>query len=1051
MNRLIDAVFSRSRAVVLALAILLTAGVVAYVTIPKESSPEVPIPFAYIVTTLEGISPQDSERLLIEPLETELAALAGLKEMTSNAAEGYGSIVMEFEPNVDVDEALDRVREAVDRAREELPDDASEPTVNEINTALFPILTANLSGPVPERTLNRIAEDLKDRLEALEGVLEVDIAGRRTEVLEVLIDPTVFETYELSFDELMAQITQNNRLIAAGSIETEAGRLVLKIPGLIESTADVMEMPLKVRGDTVVTFGDVAMLRRTFEDPDGFARINGQPALVLEVKKRAGANIIETVDRVRETAAAAAVDWPDSVEIAYTQDESVYVKTTLAELEANVIAAIVLVMIVIILALGVRSSLLVGLAIPGAFLGGVVAIWAMGFTLNIIVLFSLILVIGMLVDGAIVVVEYADRKLEEGLPPREAYAAASKRMAWPIIASTATTLSVFVPLLFWTGVTGEFMKYLPITVIVTLAASLLMALIFVPVVGGVFGRRRPQTARAKAILYAAERGDPRGLPGATGGYARFLDWALQRPVAVLLATFAMLLAAFAAYGQFGRGVTFFPEIEPEYALVELRARDNFSITERDVLVRQVEARLIGNPEIRSVYSRSFVGGRSDAEVIGEIQLELVDWDARRTAQEITEDIRNEMRDIAGIDVQVQVQTFGPEPGKPVHLEIRAPDEQKREASIDIALALMDRIGGFTDVTDSRPLPGVDWLVDFDRSEAARFGADASLLGQAVQLLTQGVKIADYRPDDAEEPIDIRVRFPAHERTLADLGTLSVPTVNGPVPVENFVRLSPAPRSGTILRVDQNRVATINANVAPGRLVTDQVTALAAALTQAELPVGVEWSFGGETQEQEDAAQFLTSAFIIAIVLMFAILVLQFNSFYQPLVVFTAIIFSIAGVLLGLLVTGRPFGVVMGGIGVIALAGVVVNDNIVLIDTYNRLRAAGESVRGAALRTGVQRLRPVVLTSVTTILGLMPMVLALTVNFYDREIVYGAPSTQWWTELSSAITGGLAVATVLTLVVTPALLVLGERFRRTKPTETDSVARQPSHPTAATHG
>ncbi|MCP4382836.1 MAG: efflux RND transporter permease subunit, partial [Hyphomicrobiales bacterium] len=469
MNRLIDAVFSRSRAVLLALAILLTIGFVAYVSIPKESSPEVPIPFAYVVTTLEGISPQDSERLLVEPLETELAALTGLKEMTSEAGEGFASVTLEFEPSFDVNEALDRVREAVDRARSELPDDATEPRVEEINTALFPVLIANLSGPVPERTLNRIAEDLKTRFEALEGVLEVDIAGKRTEVLEVLIDPTIFETYELSFQELMAQITRNNRLIAAGSIETEAGRLVLKIPGLIESSDDIMEMPLKVRGDTVVTVADVAVLRRTFEDREGFARINGQPALVLEVKKRAGANIIDTVDRVRAAAAAASSEWPSSVKIAYTLDEGVGVKTILSELEANVIAAIVLVMIVIVLALGIRSALLVGLAIPGAFLTGVAAIWAMGYTMNIIVLFSLILVIGMLVDGAIVVVEYADRKLEEGLPAAKAFAAASKRMAWPIIASTATTLSVFVPLLFWSGVTGEFMKYLPITVILTLA------------------------------------------------------------------------------------------------------------------------------------------------------------------------------------------------------------------------------------------------------------------------------------------------------------------------------------------------------------------------------------------------------------------------------------------------------------------------------------------------------------------------------------------------------------------------------------------------------
>jgi len=1028
MNGLLDAIFSRSRLVLLALVVLLVVGATSYVQIPKESSPEVPIPFAYVITTLEGISPADAERLLVEPLETQLAALTGLREMTSQAGDGFASVVLEFEPSYDVDEALDSVREAVDRARGELPSEATEPAVHEINTALFPIMTAILSGPVPERTLNRIAESLKSDIEAMEGVLEVEIAGSRDEVLEVLIDPTVFETYGLTFDELLAQISQNNRLIAAGAIETTAGRIVLKIPGLIEDVEDVMEMPLKVRGDAVVTFADVAIVRRTFADPQGFARIDGQPALALEVKKRVGANIIRTVERVRAAITEAGTAWPASVRITYTQDESEAVRTALGELESNVMAAIALVMFVIILALGIRSALLVGLAIPGAFLTGVAAIWTMGFTLNIIVLFSLILVVGMLVDGAIVVVEYADRMLEEGLSPRDAYAAASKRMAGPIIASTATTLSVFVPLLFWTGVTGEFMKYMPITVILTLAASLLMALVFVPVVGGFFGRRRPQTARAKRALRAAEHGDPRTLGGAVGAYARLLDLAIRRPLATVLLTVAMLVGSFTLYGQHGTGVEFFPAIEPEFVQIEVRARDNFSIRERDAVVRRVETRLLDHPEVDSVYARSFLEG-DDSEVIGTIQLELVDWDRRRKAADIIAELRSDMQDIPGIGVQVRTQDFGPSGGKPVRLELRASDDGTREVGVDYALASMERIGGFTDVTDTRALPGVEWLLDIDRSEAARFGANVSLLGQAVQLLTQGVKIADYRPDDADEPIDIRVRFPSYERTLAELGTLRVPTSNGLVPVENFMQLVPAPRSGTIRHIDQARTVLIEANVAPGLLVNDQVTALAAALSEADLPPGLQWSFAGEAEDQAEATQFLAIAFVTAVLLMFAILVLQFDSYYQPLVVFTAIVFSIAGVLLGLLITQRPFGVVMGGVGVIALAGVVVNDNIVLIDTFNRLRAAGLSAYEAALRTGVQRLRPVVLTSVTTILGLMPMVLALTIDFYGREITYGSPSTQWWTEMSAAITGGLAVATVLTLVVTPALLVLGERVRR----------------------
>ncbi|WP_298862262.1 efflux RND transporter permease subunit [uncultured Sulfitobacter sp.] len=1027
MNSIIDFAFSRSRVVVMALIMILSVGAYAYISIPKEANPEVPLPLFYVSSGLDGISPADAERLLLEPMETEFASISGLKSMNSDATEGFASIQLEFEAGGDNQEALDKVREASDRAQGELPDDAYDITITEINTALFPIITAILSGPVPERTLNSLAEQMQEEIEGLSGVLEVDIGGQRFEFLEVLIDPTVFQTYNLSFDELIGQIQRNNRLIAAGAIETGSGRIVLKVPGLIEDLEDVMAMPVKVRGNAVVTFGDVATIRRTFEDPDSFARINGQPALALEITKRSGANIIDTVDEVKAVVEALRVDWPDSVKITYLQDQSKQVKDMLSDLEANVIAAVILVMIVIVFALGTRSAILVGLSIPGAFLAGVVALWAMGFSMNIIVLFALILVVGMLVDGAIVTTELADRKLQEGVEPREAYSFAAKRMAWPIIASTATTLSVFFPLLFWTGMVGEFMKYLPITVILTLSASLFMALVFIPVMGGLIGKRPPQSAKAKAALHAAEIGDPREMSGFTGRYVRLLEKAITRPAATLLLAVALLLGGFGAYGQFGKGVSFFPSIEPDFMQVQVRARDNFSIFERDALVRAVEKRILAYEEIASIYARSVMSaGQGDEETIGTLQLELMPWDTRRTAAEIGVDIRKSVSDIAGIDVQVQTESGGPTTGKPVNLQITARNPDLQNKAVQQIRNIMDGLGGFTDVTDTRPVPGVEVSILVNRAEAARFGADVSLLGQAVQLLTQGITVADYRPDDVDGSLDIRVRFPREERTLAELGSLRVPTSSGLVPISNFVTFEPSDRTGVIRRIDEKRVATIEANVAPGVLVNDQVIALTAALEKADLPEGVAFSFAGEAEDQAESMIFLVGAFITAIFLMFVILVLQFNNFYQAFVVMSAIIFSIAGVLLGLIVTGRPFGIVMGGIGVIALAGIVVNNNIVLIDTYNDLQRSGQSPREAALRTGAQRLRPVILTSVTTALGLMPMVIGVNLNFFTREIVYGAPSTQWWTELSSAIAGGLVIATILTLVVTPAMLMLGEK-------------------------
>ena len=1026
MHGLIDAAFSRTRVIVLFLFCILLVGALTYRAIPKESFPEVQIPVVYVSTSLDGISPEDAERLLVRPLETELAALTGLNTMTGTGSEGHASVQLEFDPGFDADTALDKVREAVDRAANELPSDATDPTVTEVNTALFPILTGILSGPVPERTLNALAEEMKDRLEAVGGVLEVDVAGERVQMLEVLIDPTVFETYNLSFSELTNQINRNNLLIAAGAIENGAGRMVLKVPGLIEDLEDVMEMPIKVSGDTVVTFADVATIRNTYEDPDSFARINGQPALAVEVTKRSGANIIETVEQVKAAVADLQRAWPDSVQFNYMQDESKQVKTMLADLESNVIAAVLLVMIVIVWALGLRSSILVGLSIPGAFLAGVMALYFMGYTMNIVVLFSLILVVGMLVDGAIVTVELADRLLIEGHSPKEAYAQAAKRMAWPIIASTATTLSVFFPLLFWNSIVGQFMKFLPITVIFTLSASLFMALIFIPVLGGLIGKRQPQSAAQQRQIYAAERGDPRDMKGAAGIYVHVLQWALLRPGVTLTFAIVALVSSFMAYGQFGTGVTFFPEEEPDFVLVEVRARDNFSIYEQDALVRQVEQRLLGHPDLVSVYSRTGSSQQADQEVIGTVQLELTEWDTRPPAATIIEEIREEMRAIPGIDVQVQVQQGGPSQGKPVSLEVVSRDSAARVATIAKVRAAMDRIGGFTDITDTSPLPGVEWEIRLDRSEAARFGADVALLGQAVQLLTQGITIADYRPESAEEAVDIRIRFPAGDRSLAELESLRVPTSAGLIPVTNFVTFAPAPRSGTIKRIDQERVTSLSADVTPGLLVNDQINALRTAMTEMDLPDSVAWSFAGEAEDQADAMIFLVSAFAAALGLMMLVLLIQFNNFYQAFVIMIAIVFSIAGVLLGLILTGRPFGIVMGGIGVIALAGIVVNNNIVLIDTYNDLKRLGMSPLEAALRTGAQRLRPVVLTSGTTALGLMPMVIGVSLDFFSRQIVYGAPSTQMWIELSSSIAGGLVFATVLTLVVTPAMLMLGEK-------------------------
>ncbi|TVQ93885.1 MAG: efflux RND transporter permease subunit [Chromatiaceae bacterium] len=1025
MHRLIDLAFDRTRTVVLALLFLLVAGVGAYQTIPKEAEPDIPIPYIHVQLVHDGISPEDAERLLLRPLERELQGVEGLKEMQARAAEGAAAITLEFTAGFDGKRALDEVRQKVDFAKSELPAATEEPTVTEVNIALFPILTVALSGNLPERGLVRLARDLKDRIEALPEVLQAEIGGDREALLEVIVSPAVMETYGVGFEELFRMIQNNNLLVAAGAVDTGAGRLVLKVPGVVEDGADLLNMPVKVNGDQVVTIGQVAQVRQGFKDPEGFARIDGHPAVTLEIKKRLGANIIDTVAAVRALVEAERATWPDGVQVRFMQDKSREVRSLLGDLENNVIAAVLLVMMVIVAALGARSALLVGLAIPGAFLVGILGLQWLGYTMNIVVLFSLILVVGMLVDGAIVVIEAADRLRAEGADPRVAYAAAAKRMAWPVTAATLTTLMVFLPLLFWPGIVGEFMKFLPITVLLALSASLAMALIFVPVLGGLLGG-----------LF--DRGRPAGAlaPGdgpVTRAYLRLLALLLRHPAKTLGAALLALVGAYAAYGLFGQGVEFFPAVEPERALVQVHARGDLSIWEKDAILRQVEARILGAPELRTVYARSFnaaTGPEQAEDQIGSLLLELTDWQARPRADAILADLRARTADLPGLVLTFRKAEDGPAGGKPIQLELSARDSSRLPAAVASVRRIMDELGLFIDVEDNRPLPGIEWRLLVDREQAARHGADVATLGYAVQMVSTGIRVSGYRPEDQDDEVDIRVRFPVSDRNLAQLGQLRLPTEHGMVPIGNFVRLTPASRTGTISRVDGRRTLTIKADVAAGVLADSALTALRAALDVAgadgRLDPAVELAFKGQDAEQREAAQFLAAAFLTALFLMALILVTQFNRLYQALLVLSAIVFSTAGVLLGLLIAGQPFGVVMVGLGIIALAGIVVNNNIVLIDAYNQYRAEGLEASAAALASGGSRLRPVFLTAITTILGLLPMVLAMNIDLINRAISFGAPSTQWWIQLASAIAGGLAFATLLTLILTPALLVLGER-------------------------
>ncbi|MSP83476.1 MAG: efflux RND transporter permease subunit [Alphaproteobacteria bacterium] len=1026
MNALIDAALARQRMVLTALVLILVAGAYAWISIPKESDPDVNIPIIYVSLAHEGISPEDAERLLVRPLEQELKTIEGVKEMRSTAYEGGANVLLEFTAGFDADKALQDVRNKTDIAKVELPEETDEPSVNEVNIGLFPVIVVTLSGDVPERTLLRLARDLQDRIEGIPAVLEAEIAGDREELVEIVIDPLLVESYGLSTADVAGAVDRSNRLVAAGSLDTGRGRFAVKIPGLFETLGDIMDMPVTVAGDAVVRVRDIAEVRRAFKDPSGFARVGGKPALAIEVSKRTGENIIETIERVRAVVEAERTSWPANVRVAYLQDQSITIRDMLLDLQNNLISGVLLLAIVVVASLGLRSAGLVGVAVPASFLTGMLVLWAMGLTVNVVVLFSLILAVGMLVDGAIIVTEYAERKMAEGIDKRAAYAMGAKRMAWPIVAGTGTTLAAFLPLMFWPGVVGEYMRYMPLTLIATLLASIVMALVFTPALGAIIGKAATADPKVSKALAAADHGDLTAVRGFTGFYVRTLERALRRPILVIGGAVVALIGIQVYYAMHGNGVEFFPEVEPDQAVLQIHARGNLAVREKDALVAEVESRILDMDELKTVYARSGAFGTGDdlaEDVIGMIQFEFVPWDQRRKAREIIADIRARTADLAGVVVEPRQAEAGPPVGKPIDLQIAAQDPALLAPAIALLRAKLDAMPDLVDVEDSRPLPGIEWALAVDRAQAAKFGADVASVGSAIQLVTNGILFGTYRPDDADDEIDIRARYPEAYRSIEQLDRVRMVITGGPpIPLGNFVRREPRPRTGQLDRVDGRRVMHVKADVAPGVLVDDKAREIAAWLETAGLDPRIDVTFKGEDEEQKEAEAFLSKAFLAALFLIAVIMLTQFNSFYATFLILSAVLMSTIGVFVGLIITGQPFGIVMTGIGVIALAGIVVNNNIVLIDTYDRLKKTEASPRDAILKTGAQRLRPVLLTAGSNVISLLPMMFRVNVDFVGREVSVGAPSTQWWTQLSTAIGIGLTFATVLTLIVTPAALM-----------------------------
>jgi len=1026
---LTDAAISRRSTVYFLMIVIFIVGLYSYVTLPRESNPDITIPIILVQTTYEGAASEDVENLITIPLERKLKSLKDVKEIRSVSAEGASMVTVEYMPDVIIDDAMQKVRDKVDQAKGELPDDLeNDPAIIEINLSEFPILKVAIAGDLGERVLKQIAEDLKDRFEEIPGVLGVDVTGVRDREIRVEFDPDRMAAYKLSFTEILSLVQRENVNVPGGSVDLGRGKYMLRVPGEFTDPSDIDNLVLVAREGRPIYLKDVATIRDTFEDPNNYSRLNRSSSVTLSIKKRTGENIIQVSDKVFALLKAAKPHLPHGIEFTVTLNESKDIRRMVSELENNILTALVLVLAVLFLFLGLRSAMIVALAIPFSFLISFSILQVLGITLNMVVLFSLILALGMLVDNAIVIVENIYRHIEEGKGRVEAARTAATEVGWPVIASTITTLCAFGPMLFWPDIMGEFMSFLPRTLIIVLSASLFVALVISPVVAAATLRTVPRSRKRDVDDNPVIR-----------FYRSILQLALKSWVTrlnVVLLAVGMLVGTIGIYILTDPKVELFPETDPNRAYVQIEAPQGTNLDTTDGLIREVEEIICCEQDLKYVTGEVGVGSEwgegADARK-GNVSVEFVDREARHESSTVVVDrIRNLLRDITGADIKVEKERMGPPVGAPVEIEFIGQDVEVLSQIVDEAKVLIGDVPGLVDVKDdlSRAKPEIAFHVD--REKATLLGLSTIEISNTIKAAVNGWKIGDYR--EGEDEYNIIARLPEKSRqTMVQIESLLIPTAQGdPVPLSSVATVEMRSGYGSIRHLDQKRLIRISGNTAAGRSSIEVLQDVRARLKNLELPAGYSIDYAGDQEEQQKASAFLSKAFLAAVFLIFLVLLTQFNSLAQSMIVISSVVLSLMGVFIGLIVTGMPFGIIMTGIGVISLAGVVVNNAIVLIDYINLLRKDGLELYDALITAGTVRFRPVMLTAITTILGLTPMALGMSLDFRTMNLQIGGESAQWWGPMAVAVIFGLAVATLLTLVVVPVLYSISETFsiRRT---------------------
>jgi len=1013
----------RPAAVLSLLVVLVILGTYSYLTLPRESFPDITIPFVFVTTTYEGVAPEDMEKLVTIPIERKIKGISDLEEIRSTSAEGISTVAVKFLPGVDIDDALQKVRDKVDQAKQDLPQDMpDDPVIQEVNFSDIPVLRVVLSGPFSLRRLQNFADDLKDRIESIPGVLSARMTGGLDRAIHVEFDLDRVGAYNVPFSSLISAVTRSNVNMPSGSMDIGEGKYLVRVPEDFKHPSEIFSIVAFVRDGKPVYLRDVAFINDSYKDPLTRSRLNGEKSVTLAVQKRSGENILRVTDEVKRAVEEMKPILPPALKIDLTSDMSNDVRLMVSDLENNILSGLILVLAVIFAFIGTQSAVFISLAIPYSMFITFGVLSGFGITLNMVVLFSLVLALGMLVDNGIVIVENIYRHMQQGKSRWEAALEATNQVAWPVITSTLTTLGAFAPLMFWPGIMGEFMFFLPETVIIVLTASLFVALVINPVLSAMYQRVKP---------LAQEDRNSEKEPWIKRIYLRLLIWALDHRLIVVFTGLIVLISSVVGFALFGKGTEFFPDTEPRRAYVHLKAPVGTNLDTSDNLVGQVEKVVSEYPDIRYVISNiGSVGGDpfeqgGTGTHINRVALDFKDFhDRSKPSSEIVKEIRERLlKTIKGAEVQVEKEKEGPPTGAPVNLEISGTDIHVLG---DLAHQIREKIKdiqGLVDLKDNFVKGKPEIRVRVDKEKAALMGLDTYTIAYTVKAAVNGVKVGVYR--EGKDQYDIMARLPEKDRkSIESLKRITVSSPKGePIPLTSVAEVSLATGVGAIQRLDQKRVVTVSGDVS-GRLANDVIREIESRLTRDfTWPRGYSYRFSGEQREQEKAQAFLSKAFLAAIFIILFILLAQFDSFAAPMIIMTSVLMSLIGVFMGLLLTGTAFGIIMTGIGVISLAGVVVNNAIVLIDYYNKLLARGISSREALVRAGLTRFRPVMLTAITTLLGLLPMATGVSFDFKKFAWDIGSESSQWWGPMAVAVIFGLAVATLLTLVVVPVLCSL----------------------------